>query len=153
MSHRSESKEKSPSAESSVCTASVSDAVESGTESIPGVGEKTLKYITIEGLVREGFKDKRKLPDEILKFLARREYHIITKEAGWHAVWVEMDNLFKHNDHSRNIGELERKLNEYRSIQNLSEQLTAYDLAHKTAEFAEQTLVVFAKTMAAALNN
>ena len=39
---------------------------------------------------------------------------------------------------------VENKLNEYRKIQKLSnKKITAYDVAHKAAEFTEQTLAIF----------
>ena len=100
----------------------------------------------IEELIKEGFKQKGKVPDDVLKCLARREHYIITKEAAWHSVWIETDNFYKHRDHSRDIDEFEEKLNGYRRIQKLNPpKTTAYDVAHKAAEFAEQTFALFVK--------
>ena len=112
---------------------------------VDGSSKVSFNYKVVEGLLREGFPEKCAIPTEILDFLARREYHIIKKEAAWHAIWVETDNFFKHGDHTRDIEELERKLNEYREITKLfqGEKITAYDVAHQAAEFAEQTFAVF----------
>ena len=104
----------------------------------------------IETFTRMGFKrfekkGKVKVSEDVEKFAARREYHIIKKEAAWHSIWVETDNFFKHNDHVRDIEEFERKLNEYREITKLfqGKTKTAYEVAHQAAEFAEQTFAVF----------
>ena len=83
-----------------------------------------------------------------VKFVAKREHHhIIPNEAAWHAVWIRKDNEYKHNDHKRYITELEENLNDYRDLTKMfaGTKITAYDLAHKAVEFAEQTLAVFVK--------
>ena len=98
-------------------------------------------------ILKEAFKKKGQIAEEIVNFVAKREHHIITNEAAWHAIWIRKDNEFKHNDHTRDITELEKNLNEYRDLTKKfgGTKMTAYDLAHKTAEFAEQTLAVFVK--------
>ena len=104
-------------------------------------------YVVIADLAREALKKEGEIADEIVNFVAKREHRIITKEAAWHAVWIRKDNEFKHNDHSRDVTEIEEKLNRNRERTKMLEgtKMTAYDLAHKAAEFAEQTLAVFAK--------
>ena len=69
------------------------------------------------------------------------------KEAAWHAIWIRNDDAYKHDDLTRVIKELEEKLTKHRDLTNkfTGTKMTAYDLAHKAAEFAEQTLVVFVK--------
>ena len=110
---------------------------------LPGTAK--LEERVIEEFTRTGFEKKGKVSEDILKFAARREYHIIKKEAAWHSLWVETDNFFKHKDHARDVEELERKLNEYREITKLflGKKITAYDVAHQAAEFAEQTFALF----------
>ena len=104
-------------------------------------------YDAILDLLREAFEKKGEIGREIVNFVAKRDHHIITNEAAWYAVWIRKDNEFKHNDHTRDITELEENLNEYRELTKMfaGKKMTAYDLAHKTAEFAEQTLAVFVK--------
>ena len=104
-------------------------------------------YVVIEDLVREALTKEGEIAKEIVNFVAKREHRIITKEAAWHAIWIRKDNQFKHNDHSRNITEIEEKLNKNRERTKIfgGTKMTAYDLAHKAAEFTEQTLAVFVK--------
>ena len=115
-------------------------------EWLPQNGETKLKYEVIEGLLREAFGafKGKKVPEDVLKFVARREHHIITKEAAWHVAWVENDNLYKHNITAWHLGKVEEQLNEYRDITGLfnGEHVTAYDAAHWAAEFAEQTCII-----------
>ena len=117
---------------------------------LPHDKEFKLGYKVIEGLLREGFsslKCETKIPDDILKFFARREHHIITKEAAWHAFWIDNDNDFKHNEGTWDVNRFENELNEYRNISGLlfDNNASAYDIAHRAAEFAEQTVSVFNK--------
>ena len=123
-----------------------SRASSSNDDTVSTTAPSILSCEEIEELIKEGFKEKGKVPDDVLKFLARREHYIITKEAAWHSVWIETDNFYKHKDHSRDIKEFEEKLNGYRDIQKLDPpKTTAYDVAHKAAEFAEQTFALFVK--------
>ena len=116
-------------------------------EWLPQNGELKLKYEVIEGLLREAFGafKGKKVPEDVLKFVARREHHIITKEAAWHVAWIENDNLYKHNITAWDLGRVEEQLNEYRDLTGLfnGEHITAYDAAHWAAEFAEQTYIAF----------
>ena len=98
-------------------------------------------------LLKKAFEKKGQIAEEIVNFVAKREHHIITNEAAGHAVWTRKDNEFKHNDCTRDITELEKSLNEYRDLTKMfaGTKMTAYHLAHKAAEFAEQTLAVFVK--------
>ena len=124
-----------------------SRASHSNANNVSTTAPSNLSCEEIEELIKEGFKTKGEVPDDVLKFLARREHHIITKEAAWHSLWIETDNFYKHADHSRDIEEFEKKLNDYRCIQKLNPpETTAYDVAHKAAEFAEQTFALFVKT-------
>ena len=123
-----------------------SRASSSNDNTVSTTAPPSLSCEQIEELIKEGFKEKGKVPDDVLKFLARREHYIITKEAAWHSVWIETDNFYKHTDHSRDIEEFEKKLNDYRCIQKLNPpKTTAYDVAHRAAEFAEQTFALFIK--------
>ena len=104
-------------------------------------------YDAILDLLKEAFERKGEIAEEIVNFVAKREHHIITNEAAWHAVWIRRDNEFKHNDHTRNITELEENLTEYRDLTKMfgGTKMTAYDMAHCAAKFVEQTLAVFVK--------
>ena len=104
-------------------------------------------YDAILDLLKEAFEKKGEIAKEIVNFVTKREHHIITNDAAWHAIWIRKDNEFKHNDHTRDITELEKNLNEYRDLTKMfgGTKMTAYDLAHKAAEFAEQTVAVFVK--------
>ena len=116
-------------------------------EWLPQNEETKLKYEVIEGLLREAFGafKGKKVPEDVLKFVARREHHIITKEAAWHVAWIENDNLYKHNITAWDLGKVEEQLNEYRDLTGLfnGEHITAFDVAHWAAEFAEQTYIAF----------
>ena len=104
-------------------------------------------YDVILDLLKEVFEKKGEIAKEIVNFVAKREHHIITKEAAWHAIWIRKDNEFQHHDHTRDITELEENLNEYRDLTKMfgGTKMTAYDLAHCAAKFVEQTLAVFVK--------
>ena len=102
----------------------------------------------IEGLLRDGFSalKGRKIPDDLLNFVAKREHHIITKEGAWHSVWIESDNMYKHVDNSWDGAKFESDINELRNITGQfrgEAKVTAYDVAHRAAEFAEQTVALF----------
>ena len=104
-------------------------------------------YFVIEDLAREALTKEGEIAKEIVNFVAKRDYRNITKEAAWHAVWIRKDNEFKYNDLSPDITEIEEKLNEIQKRTKMfgRTKMTAYDLAHKAAEFTEQTLAVFVK--------
>ena len=106
-----------------------------------------IKYDTNLDLLKEAFEKKGESAKEIVNLVAKGEHHIITNEAAWHAIWIRKDNEFKHNDHTRDITALEENLNEYRDLTKMfgGTKMTAYNLAYKAAEFAEQTLAVFVK--------
>ena len=112
----------------------------------PSPCKQGVPYDVIELLLRGAFKEKGvNIPGEILKFLARREHHIITQEAAWLNVWIETQEAFRNDGYPMDLGDIERKLCEYRDITGMFENrgITAYEVAHKAAEFAEQTLAVF----------
>ena len=106
-------------------------------------------YVVIEDLAREALTKKGEVAKDIVNFVAKREYRIITKEAAWHAIWMKRDYSFKYNGNARVINKLEKKLKEYQDITKMfaGTKMTAYELAHKAAEFAEQTLAVFETTV------
>ena len=106
-------------------------------------------YVVIEDLVREALTKKGEIAKEIVNFVAKREHRIITKEAAWHSIWMKRNYSFKYNGNARVINKLEKKLNEYRDITKMftGAKMTGYDLAHKAADFVEQTLVLFETTV------
>ena len=76
-----------------------------------------------------------------INFMAEREFHIIQKQGAWHAVWVEAINDDKHNE-AWNMDTFEKDLKKYRDIGQTEYDVTAYDVAHWAADFAEQSMIL-----------
>ena len=77
----------------------------------------------------------------VISFMANRDIHIIKDKGGWLALWANEVNDDKHNT-PWNIAAFENDLNDYRRTAKLPDDVTAYDVAHWAAEFAEQSIIL-----------
>ena len=86
-------------------------------------------------------KEKLTLKNEVISFMANRDFHIIKDKGGWLALWANEVNDDKHNT-PWNMAAFEKDLNYYRRTAQLPDDVTAYDVAHWAAEFAEQSIIL-----------
>ena len=99
----------------------------------------------IKKILTKEFKAKKiqitEQTDNIISFLANREYHIIQNEGAWYALWLKSVDNDKHNE-PWNMRKFEEEVNQYRSVGQPKRNASAYEVAHWAAEFAEQSIVI-----------
>ena len=103
-----------------------------------------IKIEEVETRIRKDLKECRiSSSSDVIGFLVNREHYIITQEAAWQVLWMNAINEDKHES-QLDLAKLEENVLTAQKQANVSPGINCVlDIAHKVAEYVEQTRLVF----------